>query len=415
MKIPRSWWIAASLFVILIVTFGTIANTVGVFVPELTRQFGWSRGRVSLLTSTISLASAALAFPVGWMLDRVEARAVIVAGVFAGVAGYILASRAQDFQQLLLAHVLLGACANAAGMGPATLVVANWFEVGQGTALAVTVSGSSVGGLVMNILASRVITRWGWRAGYFALAMPMLVVAAPLALLIVRTRPPSASAKQKNLSVRESRNLLPGLELDAALRSRSFWFLVLAAFGWAFSTNVTETHTIPFLVESGYKLNAAALAWSLLFPSVIAGKLVLGIWSDRVSGRVALGTGLFLQTAGFLVLLYLAHYRALLIPVVAALGFAGGAPLALLPKTQSECLGLKRFGSIGGVIGIVATIGAALGPAAAGYMFDATRGYAVPFQSCAVILLAAGFAAFGCTQFSETTVPVEAATSEAGG
>jgi MFS family permease len=274
-KIPRSWWIAASLFVILIVTFGTIANTVGVFVPELSRQFGWSRGRVSLLTSTISLASAALAFPVGWMLDRVEARAVIVAGVVAGVAGYILASRAQDFQQLVLAHVLLGVCANAAGMGPATLVVANWFEVGQGTALAVTVSGSSVGGLVMNLLASRVITRWGWRAGYFALAMPMLVVAAPLALLIVRTRPPSASTKQKNLSVRESRNLLPGLELDAALRSRSFWFLVLAAFGWAFSTNVTETHTIPFLVESGYKLNAAALAWSLLFPSVIAGKLVL--------------------------------------------------------------------------------------------------------------------------------------------
>jgi len=414
-KIPGSWWIAASLFVILIVTFGTIANTVGIFVPELTRQFGWSRGQVSLLTSTISLASAAVAFPVGWMLDRVEAKVVIAGGVIAGVAGYILASRAEDFAHLLMAHMLLGACASAAGMGPATLVVANWFEVGQGTALAITVSGSSVGGLVMNLLASRVITGWGWRAGYFALAMPMLVVAMPLAVVMVRTRPPSASGEQKKLSVRESASLLPGLELDAALRSRSFWFLVLAAFGWAFSTNATETHTIPFLVESGYRLNAAAFAWSLLFPSVIAGKLILGIWSDRVSGRVAFATGLFFQTTGFLVLLYLAHYRALLIPVVAVLGFSGGAPLALLPKTQSECLGLKRFGSIGGVIGIVGTIGAALGPAVAGYLFDATGGYAIPFQSCALILLVAGFLALGCTPFSEAPVALKAAVSEARG
>src|SRR5712692_9041405 len=96
-RVPRSWWVAASLFVILLTTFGTVANTVGVFVPELTRQFVWGRGQVSLLTSTIALAAAASAFPVGWLLDRIEAKFVMVGGTAAAVAGYVLASRAEDF------------------------------------------------------------------------------------------------------------------------------------------------------------------------------------------------------------------------------------------------------------------------------------------------------------------------------
>ena len=411
-KVPRSWWVAASLFVILLTTFGTVANTVGVFVPELTRQFGWGRGQVSLLTSTIALAAAASAFPVGWLLDRIEAKFVIVGGTAAAVAGYVLASRAEDFTHLLVAHILLGVCIIASGTGTAALVIANWFDTGQGTALAITVSGTSVGGLLSNLLVSRVIARWGWRTGYLTLALPMLVLAIPLALIMVRTRPPSYSPVAKKLSVRESGDLLPGLELSEALRSRSFWLLVIAAFFWAFSTNATETHTIPLLIGFGYKLRVAASAFSLLFPSVIAGKLILGVWSDRVSGRVAFGTGLLLQGAGFFALLYLGSYHPLLIPAVMALGFAGGAPLALLPKTQVESLGLKRFGSIGGVIAVTTTIGAAMGPAATGYLFDATGSYAFPWQICAAVLFIAGLAAFHCAPISFEVVPVIAEQAE---
>jgi MFS family permease len=160
------------LFVILLTTFGTVANTVGVFVPELTRQFGWGRGQVSLLTSTISLAAAASAFPVGWLLDRIEAKFVMVGGTVAAVAGYVLASRAEDFTHLLVAHILLGVCVIASGTGTAALVIANWFEAGQGTALAITVSGTSVGGLLSNLLVSRVIARWGWRTFNYPQAAP---------------------------------------------------------------------------------------------------------------------------------------------------------------------------------------------------------------------------------------------------
>jgi cyanate permease len=53
----RPWFIVAVLFVALVLRYGTILNTVGMFVAPLVKEFHWSRTRASVLTSVIALLS----------------------------------------------------------------------------------------------------------------------------------------------------------------------------------------------------------------------------------------------------------------------------------------------------------------------------------------------------------------------
>src|SRR5581483_10344695 len=73
---------------------------------------------------------------------------------------------------------------------PASLVLANWFDARRGLAMGIAISGTTVGGMVMTLVASSVILKLGWRMAYAGLGVPMIVVVIPLVALSVRSRPP---------------------------------------------------------------------------------------------------------------------------------------------------------------------------------------------------------------------------------
>lgn len=384
---PRPWFIVAVLFVALVLCYGTILNTVGMFVAPLVKEFHWSRTQASVLTSVIALLSGVTSLLAGWLLDRIEAKFVMVAGVASAVAGYLLAASANSFFELICAHVLLGIGMGAAGLVPASMVIANWFEAQRGTALAVAISGSSLGGLIGNVFTSRIIASRGWRAGYVSLAIPMAVIAAPLILFAVQTRPSGQGGETARMSVKEASDRLPGFEVDEALRSRSFWMLVVATFCFWSAVNPVETHLIPYLIGVGYQPTVAATVFSIIFPSVMVGKVVMGMWADRITARWALVFDFIMTALTFWGFIYIAPIKSLIVPLVLLSGFPGGVPLALTPMVQGETMGLKRFGSIGGLIGFAGTLGATVGPIVVGALFDALGSYKVGFEMCSLVLI----------------------------
>jgi MFS family permease len=157
----HGWLIVASLFVTMLVIIGSGYNATPVFVPALLKTFGWSRAKVSLPPSVAALTWGVLVFPVGWLLDRVEARFVMVTGALAAEVGFILASRADSFTPMFIAYMLLGAVIAAGTIAPAAFVVANWFGARRGIAMGVTLGGTTAGGMVMTLAGSYLIAHWG--------------------------------------------------------------------------------------------------------------------------------------------------------------------------------------------------------------------------------------------------------------
>jgi MFS family permease len=166
--------------------------------------------------------SAGISAPlIGWLLDKVEARIVMVVGAVLAGAAYLLASQVHSFTPMLGAYQLLGVGICAATLLPAALVVSNWFGANRGLALGLTSSGTSLGGAGMTLVANAAIARHGWRGGYVALAIPMIVVAIPIIVLMVRSRPQQVGARTTMPGVAPALDV-PGLSWLRRRAQRSF-------------------------------------------------------------------------------------------------------------------------------------------------------------------------------------------------
>ncbi len=389
----RGWLIVTGLFVTNLIVFGGGYNTAGVFFPPLLKEFGWSRTQVSILPSVLA-ASAGLGVPlIGWLLDWVEARVVMVAGAAAAGIAFLGASRVGAFPPMVAAYALLGLGVAASTLLPASMVIANWFGARRGLAMGAAMAGTSLGGAMMTIVASHAITHTGWRTAYVTLGLPMIVIVIPVLLVIVRTRPAAAATEKRTLA--EQAQALPGLEVAPALRSRSFWMVALAQFCYATSAAGLVAHTISYLLGIGYAQAMAAAMMSATFVFASTGKIVMGLFADRVSGRVALALNFAIAAAGTALMLG-ARHTAILFPAIAIVGVTLGAPLVLVPLVMVESLGLRRFGSLSGLTSLFNTVGAAIGPILAGRVFDVTGSYSAAFELFALLLVLGAGATWNC-------------------
>ncbi len=411
----QGWIIVASLFATLLLIFGSGYNTAGVFVTPLIKEFGWKRAKVSFLQSMLAAAAGFSGPLVGWLLDRVEARRVMVFGAAMAGAAWILASRANSYPVLVVAYLIMGIGLAASTLLPASLIIANWFGARRGIAMGMTFAGTSFGGAVMTVVASRAIA-WGgsWRAGYMTLAIPMIAVVIPLVFLVIRTRPEEAG--EEKISVAQRAGALPGFELSEAIRTRSFWMLCAAQFLYATLAAGVGLHFIPYMIGLGYRAEFAAGMMSVVFLFTTAGKLGMGFAADRVSARIALTVN-FIGAAIGMILIFGARNPMVLYPFVAMFGLTLGAPLVLIPLLTADCLGLKRFGSIAGLAGVFNTIGAFIGPLMLGEIFDRTGSYSGAFEICIVLCLLGAGATLSCLPYeaeqarSRARVSVTAATA----
>jgi MFS family permease len=388
----RGWLIVATLFVTLFVVFGGGYNTSGVFFAPMRKYFGWSSTRQSSLQTILAL-TAGVTIPIfGWLLDNFEARFVMSAGIVVGGVAMLLASRANSFGVLTLAYIGLGVSIAASTLLPNGLVIANWFQERRGIALGITTSGTSIGGMVMTLVAAWAIGTAGWRAGYIALALPTFLIAAPLVALTIRTRPPG----EGHGAAVSANPLAAGLDLGPAMRSRSFWMIAAAQFCYSLAGAGATVHTVPFLIRSGFSPEHAAQVFSVTFGLASAGKFLMGYGADRLSGRVALGLTMAVGAAGQILLLG-ARGNLMLGGYALIYGTMSGAPLALIPMVIAESFGLKRFGSVSGLTGIFITLGGATGPLLGGLIVDSGLGYPAVFALFAAALAAGAVAALACS------------------
>jgi sugar phosphate permease len=391
----HGWFIVASLFVILLIVFGGGYDTVPVLLPALLKGFPqWSHQRVSILPSVLAASAGISVLPVGWLIDRIEARIVMAIGAFTTGAAFILASHANSLTPMIIVYLLVGVGIASGTVLPGALVLANWFSARRGMAMGIANAGSTTGGMVMTLVAGYAATRWGWRAAYLVLGLPMLIIAVPLVLLAIRSRPPGTV----KLSVAQAAENLEGFEAGAAVRTRSFWLIGAAQFCFAFAATGTAIHMVAHLEGLGYAASRAALAMSLIFGFAAIGKVIMGYMADRLTARNTLGLCFLVQAIGT-AMVFLAANSIMVVLFIIVYGLTVAAPLMLLPLVTAESLGLKRFGFIAGMTGLAQTFGAAVGPLVAGRIFDVTRSYAGAFELFIVINVLGALAAFACRSY----------------
>ena len=188
---------------------------------------------------------------------------------------------------------------------------------------------------------------------------------------------------------------MPGVELIEAFSTRSFWLIAIAEFFYACAIGGILVHLVVYLIGAGYTASLSASSLSMIYLMSTLGKLSMGPSADRLSPRTVLSL-VFGGAAVGTILLFAAKSGLMLAGFIVLVGVAAGTPLVLLPLVFIQSLGLKRLGSVQGAAGIFATIGAAIGPVAAGRIFDVTGSYAIALGVFAAMWLGAALAIYAC-------------------
>ena len=392
-----AWMLAGALFFSLFFLWGTAYNCFPIFLPSMIKQFHLTRGQVGLVPAAQAIAAGVFGIFIGWLLDRVPAQIVMAVGAVLTALGIVMMSRAASLNGLLAGSVVTGVGLIASTILPATMVISNWFGERRGTALGLTTAGMELGGMVITMVAGYLIVAHGWRFAYAALAIPLVVIVAPLYLIFVRTRPKQAapSGRIRTPGPAEAASALPGLEVNEALRTRAFWMLVVLQFCYTFSVGGSFIHLVQYLIGIGYTQAAGTMVVSFSLGLALIGKPAMGVLGDRIGGKNALALCLLIGGVNTAFLLLARTFWVLVVFTFVG-GVTGSAPVALGPLVQVETLGLRRYGSIAGLLGIAFTLGATMGPPIVGKLADATGTYTLSFEICALVALVGAFASFLC-------------------
>jgi MFS family permease len=392
-----AWVLAGALFLALFFIWGVGYDCFPILLPSVLKQFHLSREQIGKVPAAQALAALVVGPFVGWLLDRIPAQIVMSVGAVLTAVGIVMMARADSFNGVLAGSVVSGVGLSASTILPATMVISNWFGERRGTALGLTTAGMELGGMVIAIVAGHLDAVYGWRFAYAVLAIPLIAIVAPLYLIFVRTRPEHAtlSATIAKPSAAESASSLPGLELNEALRTRAFWMLVVLQFCFTFAVGGSFIHLVQYLISIGYTLRAGTMVVGISLGLALIGKPTMGVLGDRIGGKNALALCLLLGAANTAFLLLARMFWVLVIFTLIG-GLTGSAPIALGPLVQVETLGLKRYGSIAGLLTITFTLGAMMGPPIVGKLADVTGSYTLSFEVCALVAFVGAVASFLC-------------------
>ncbi len=354
-----------------------------VFFLPLSQDLGLSRTATSLAFS-LARAEGAIEGPVvGHLLDRYGPRPIMLAAVLLMGVGYLVLSTVNTYIAFLIVYLGIISLAHSGGFMHAPMVLTNtWFIRKRARAITINSASFSLGGVLIAPLLSVIVAAWGWRWGAAIAGLLFLLIGVPLCLTIRRS-PESMGLLPDGdtpLNLRrgndESGAIKPAevnVTVSEAMRSFTFWSLVVGAGIRNACYHGISTHFIPLMVWKGMSQPEAAFLLGAFAFFGCASTLLIGWLADRVNKPRMLALILFTGAAAMLLPIFgssvwLLWLFTLLFTPVESTYPVGWAVVA-------DFFGRKHFAKIRGYMSFFYTWGSVVGPVVAGAIYDRWQTY----------------------------------------
>jgi predicted MFS family arabinose efflux permease len=349
---------------------------IGVFIEPLQAEFGWSRAQASMGLTIAGLTGALLAVPMGMLVDRFGPRRIGMIGVVVMVSAFgLLGTATGTIANWIALWAVLALCNPWSTVVSWTKAVASRFEHSRGLAFAVTLSGAPITATLVPLIATAFMLTFGWRAGFFGVAVIWALVVWPLVFLFFRSahEDPAAVTRRK-ASIAEV--VLPGVTAGEAVRSAAFYQLLLVSGLFAFTVVGTTVHFVPILTDSGAEPMAAAGIASLVGVFAFIGRVGMGVLLDRYPANLLGGAVCTLPAMSCALLLMDGGNPIVQMIAAALLGLTVGGEIDVIAYLTTRQFGLRSYGTIYGSMTAAMNIGTATGALLAGMVHDAQGSYA---------------------------------------
>lgn len=389
------WVVVAAAFVLSAVIFGT-RYSFGVFFKSLERDFELTRAATSGVFSVYMTVAIAFAVLGGWALDRYGPRIIVLLmGVFTGLS-LILTSRASLPWHLFTSYGLLFAIGTGAAYTVLMSTTSRWFDRKRGLALGIVSAGTGLGTVVMAPFATYLIANFGWRMAFIIIGIIAGLVIVSLANLLkkdpgdIGALPDGTKLDYGEVKGQSGGDGAqpPDFSLRQALGTRSFWLLAATWFLWSTCLHFVLTHIVPHAIDLGVSAGEASLVLGLIGLISVPSRLITGWVSDRTGRKASAVICALLQAGAMLWLIWAQELWMLYVfAVIFGVGYGGFDPTTV--ALVGDTFGLRNLGMVMGVLVLGWGMGAAIGPAAGGLIYDVSQSYFVAFLMGALLMLAA--------------------------
>lgn len=361
------WGVAAAAFVGVMTSFAPIVPyTFSLFLNPLHQALGWRRESIDAAFGLAAITVALVSPFIGILLDRFPPRRIILPSIVVFALALASLSRlGSSIGRFYLTFFVLGLVANGTAQFAYTRTMLTWFQKHRGFALAMILTGSGVGSILIPPITQYVIGNYGWRSGYQLLG-GIALLGFPLTALLVRNRRVQVDLQR--------RAPLSGATVGSAMLSTAFWVLAGITILSGFSENGLVTNLAAILVQRGIPAQSAALALSFRGGAGIVGRLLVGLLIDRFSPQRIQTVVLTLAAIGTLILA-LASTPHTAFAGAALLGIGLGSEADVAPYLLARYLGQKHFSVLYGLTWTAYAIGGGTGPVVVGRFFDRAGSY----------------------------------------
>jgi MFS family permease len=367
-----------------------------VILVALYEEFGWSRSVLAGAFSVFTLVHGGVNPLVGALCARFRPlRVTAVGGLLMGLALFADSFISTPLGLYLGFGVATAIAVAAGGWVPALVHVQREFQDRVGLSVGIISSGVGVGMLLVVPLTQLLIQSFGWRTAFQVLGGLSVAWIVPASLWLMRAprREFSVPQNQGQTPIKQNQEE-PGSDptLRQAMRTEPFWLLVALFFFGNVCSQTLHVHQVAYLVDTGLAAMVAASVVGVVGMASIGAKTGGGWLSDRVDRELVYMAGVGILAASALTLLALGSAPVLWgVYGYAVLLGVGYSVTALTPILVSDRFSGRHYGSIVGIGLLGAAMGSALGPWAAGRLYDVTGSYTLAFTlAAASAMVAAG-------------------------
>lgn len=389
---------------------GMSVYALSILIGPLTEAFGWNREQLGA-AKTVATAGFVLTAPfVGWFADRIGARPLAMGSLAAlAAAMFWMTQIGPSVTSFYLSFFALAVVGGATTPLVWTRAVATWFREKRGMAMALTLSGPGLVGVVTPLLLDTLIERYDWRAAYVTMGCFAALALIPVGFWFRENRAttPAAPDAPRTLPVAAANSASPivpaplapvtaasgasGYSVRAALRTRWFWQIALAFVLIGAVVSALMVHLVPLMMDAGLGRALAVRIAGVLGLSVIFGRLLTGWLVDRFHPPYVAAAFLIMPVFGCLLLTGETVTPLVVICAIAFIGLAAGSEVDLVPYLTARYFGLRAYGSIYSWMFIAFYAGVAVGPLLLGRVYDRDGHYGTGLL-LSIPVLAAGVA-----------------------
>lgn len=393
--VPRRG-LGAALIVLCQSTQALAYGGIGLFLPLIRRDIGFTFTQAGVLAGAMTLVYACMQIPSGYLADRLGAKRLFITGlVGTNVLAFTLAQIHQYW--LVVANQMMAGLFRSLVFAPGLLLISAVFpRHRRATAMGLYVAGGFSSNVFLNALGPFLVGPFGWRALFMAFSVAGFTL---LALYWRFGAPGPRGAGRDHISPRQALRLvrMPFMWLIGGIQ----YIRLAVVTGLAFWLPT-------IIIDKGYSLQVAGVLVALSAALTVPSNFLGGYLSDRV-GRPLLVIGCSLAVL-FCTTLLLARVSQLLALglVIALNGFFVQFYFGPLFAVPIQVLGPKTAGLASGFGNFLANLGGFTFAYTLGAVRDATGSFAYAMYALSALCAVGVLLTFGVSRAQRSGAPAGA-------